>query len=59
VDELEKRLKTHLEEHGEISTPDYKAMIGTTRRTAVPLMELFDDHHITRRRDNKRVPFKS
>ena len=59
VDELEKRLKMHLEEHGEIATPDYKAMIGTTRRTAVPLMELFDDRHITRRRDNKRVPFKS
>ena len=59
VEDLEKRLREHLAQHGEIGTPEYKAMIGTTRRTAVPLMELFDDRHITRRRDNKRVPFKS
>ena len=35
-------------------TPDYKALIGTSRRTAVPLMELFDAQRLTLRRGNQR-----
>ena len=30
-------------------------MIGTTRRTAVPLMELFDQEHLTVRNGDARV----
>ena len=59
VDALEARVVQHLREHGEIDTPRYKSLIGTTRRTAVPLMELFDDRQLTRRRGNVRVPFRS
>ena len=59
VEALEQRVTQHLLEHGEIDTPSYKALIGTTRRTAVPLMELFDDRQLTRRRGNVRVPFRS
>ena len=59
VEALETRVAQHLREHGEIDTPHYKSLIGTTRRTAVPLMELFDERQLTRRRGNVRVPFRS
>jgi selenocysteine-specific elongation factor len=59
VDSLEQRVRSHFREHDELDTPTYKSLIGTSRRTAVPLMELFDDRHVTRRRDNVRVLFKS
>jgi selenocysteine-specific elongation factor len=59
VDSLEQRVRTHFREHDELDTPTYKGIIGTTRRTAVPLMELFDDRRLTRRRGNVRVLFKS
>ena len=41
--------------HGELDTPAYKALIGTSRRTAVPLMELFDAERLTVRRGETRV----
>jgi len=59
VDALEQRIQAQLNEHGELDTPRYKAIIGTSRRTAVPLMELFDERQLTRRRGNVRIPFKS
>ena len=59
VDSLEARVRAHFDDHDELDTPTYKAIIGTTRRSAMPLMEHFDDRHLTRRRGNVRVPFKS
>jgi hypothetical protein len=38
-----------------MDTKTYKEIIGTTRRTAMPLMELLDDLHITRRVGEVRV----
>ncbi len=55
VDALRERVVAHLREHGELGTPDYKSLIGTSRRTAVPLMELFDDEHVTFRKGDVRV----
>jgi len=40
---------------GEIDTAAYKALTGTTRRTTVPLMELLDELHITRRQGDIRI----
>ena len=54
VDALRDRVVAHLKAHGELETPDYKALIGTSRRTAVPLMELFDAEHVTVRRGDAR-----
>ena len=54
VDELRGRVVEWLREHGRLETADYKTLIGTTRRTAVPLMELFDAEHITVRRGEAR-----
>ncbi len=55
VEALRVRVTAHLEKHGELTTPDYKSLIGTTRKWAVPLMELFDAEHLTRRRGDVRI----
>ena len=55
VERLCKKVTLYLEEHGELDTQSYKALIGTSRRTAMPLMELLDELHITRRRGEVRV----
>jgi selenocysteine-specific elongation factor len=55
VARLRDRILTHLREHGRLDTPDYKALIGTSRRTAVPLMELFDEQQLTLRREDTRL----
>ncbi len=52
---LRAKLVAHLEAHGEIGTAAYKDLIGTTRKFAVPLMELFDTEHLTVRRGEVRV----
>ena len=55
VDELRAKVIAHLEAHGALETPAYKDLIGTTRKYAVPLMELFDAEHLTVRRGETRV----
>jgi selenocysteine-specific elongation factor len=55
VDALRERVIAHLRAHGRLATPAYKALIGTSRRTAVPLMELFDAEHVTARRGEERI----
>jgi selenocysteine-specific elongation factor len=55
VDALKQRVLDHFSEHEEMDTKTYKEIIGTTRRTAMPLMELLDDLHITRRVGEVRV----
>ena len=55
VDALRERVVSHLKSHGEIDTAGYKALTGTTRRTTVPLMELLDELHVTRRHADVRV----
>jgi selenocysteine-specific elongation factor len=51
---LRERVRAYLREHDVLETPRYKALIGTSRRTAVPLMELFDAERLTLRRGNQR-----
>jgi selenocysteine-specific elongation factor len=55
VDALRKRVVDYLQQHGAIDTAAYKALIGTSRRTAVPLMELFDEERLTLRRGEERA----
>ncbi|MDJ0865011.1 MAG: selenocysteine-specific translation elongation factor [Myxococcota bacterium] len=55
VDALRERVVAHLHEHEALETPAYKALIGTSRKHAVPLMELFDSERLTLRVDNRRV----
>ncbi len=55
VDELREKVLGHLTEHGELPTAAYKELIGTSRKWAVPLMELFDAEHLTMRKGEARV----
>jgi len=55
VESLRERVVAHFAEHETLDTQTYKALIGTTRRTAMPLMELLDELHVTRRRGDARV----
>ena len=55
VDDLREKVVRELRARGRLKTPDYKALIGTSRRTAVPLMELFDQEHLTVRSGEARV----
>jgi selenocysteine-specific elongation factor len=54
VDALRQRVLEHFAHRDELDTPAYKALIGTSRRTAVPLMELFDAERLTVRRGEVR-----
>jgi selenocysteine-specific elongation factor len=54
IEALRERVRAHFARHEELDTPTYKALIGTSRRTAVPLMELFDAEHLTVRRGEVR-----
>jgi selenocysteine-specific elongation factor len=55
VDALRARVIAHLDAHGALDTPGYKALIATTRKFAVPLMELFDEEKLTLRRGEVRI----
>jgi selenocysteine-specific elongation factor len=47
IDALRARVLDHFATRDQLDTPAYKALIGTSRRTAVPLMELFDAERLT------------
>jgi selenocysteine-specific elongation factor len=55
VADLRHRVREHLEREGELDTPTYKTLIGTSRKHAVPLMELLDGERLTVRRGDVRV----
>ncbi len=54
VEALRRRVLDHFASRDELDTPAYKALIGTSRRTAVPLMELLDAERLTVRRGEVR-----
>jgi selenocysteine-specific elongation factor len=47
IQELQQRLVAFLEEHGEISTPQFKDMTQASRKFTIPLLEYFDMQRIT------------
>ncbi len=55
VEELRGRVVAHFDANDELSTAEYKELIGTTRKWAVPLMELLDDEQLTMRKGEARV----
>jgi len=55
VDALCDKVRSHLASHDDLDTQTYKGLIGTSRRTAMPLMELLDELHVTRRHGEVRV----
>jgi selenocysteine-specific elongation factor len=55
VDDLRRRVVEWIRANGPLDTPGYKKLIGTTRKHAVPLMELFDAEQVTLRRGETRI----
>ncbi|SPD76429.1 Selenocysteine-specific elongation factor [uncultured Desulfobacterium sp.] len=55
IAELENRLVDFLKNHGEITTPQFKELTGTSRKYAIPLIEYFDQHQVTVRVGDSRV----
>jgi selenocysteine-specific elongation factor len=49
-------VRTFLAENGTLSTGDFKALTGLTRRHAIPLLEWLDARGITSRKGDVRVP---
>jgi len=55
VASLRERLVSHLRSRKEISTPEFKDMVGATRKHVIPLAEYFDRERVTLRIGDKRV----
>jgi len=47
VELLKERLISHLRQHEEISTPEFKDMTQASRKYVIPLLEYFDANHVT------------
>ena len=58
VNKLKEEVVAYFHNHETIDTQAYKSLIGTTRRTAMPLMELLDELRVTRRQGDLRVLVK-
>jgi selenocysteine-specific elongation factor len=52
---LRERLVAHLRERGEITTQEFKDLVGATRKHVIPLAEYFDREKVTLRVGEKRV----
>ena len=57
LEDGKKKLLEYLQTHGEVSVAEVRELWGTSRKYAVPLLEYFDQQHITRRVGDKRVAF--
>ncbi len=55
IQDLEKELISFLKANGEITTPQFKEMTGTSRKYTIPLIEYFDGSQLTVRVGDSRV----
>ena len=55
VEGLRERLVAHLRQRQEISTQEFKEMVGQSRKFVIPLSEFFDREKVTLRVGDKRV----
>jgi selenocysteine-specific elongation factor len=56
LDEAARRTREHLKANGKISVSDFRDLLGTTRKFALPLLEWMDEQKITRRAGDERLP---
>ncbi len=54
--EIEAKLREFFKKELEITVPQFKDLIGTTRKHAIPLLEFLDNRGITHRHENVRKP---
>jgi len=55
IADLKQRLIAHLSEHREISTQQFKELVGGSRKFVIPLSEYFDREKVTLRVGDKRL----
>ncbi len=58
VEEVAAKVREYLSEKGEMTVSQFRDLIGTTRKYAVPLVELMDQERVTLRRGDVRVLWK-
>jgi selenocysteine-specific elongation factor len=49
LDELRAALRAHLQQHGQITAQEWKALVGSSRKWTIPLAEHFDAEKVTMR----------
>lgn len=59
VEEARRLLVERLEQAGSITVSDFRDVLGTSRKFALPLLEYFDQIKLTKRKGDERVPFFS
>ncbi len=57
LDEAREKVVNFLKENGEITPSEFRDMVSTSRKYAVPILEYFDSEKITKRIEDKRVLF--
>jgi selenocysteine-specific elongation factor len=57
-EQLKKKVIAYLEKQGELTTPQFKEMVGLTRKYIIPLIECLDMHKVTQRQGDIRVLLK-
>ena len=55
LDEIERQLRMHLEQRGEITAGEFRDLLHISRKYAIPLLEHFDNQRLTMRMGDKRV----
>lgn len=56
LEEGARRTREHLKAQGKISVSEFRDLLGTTRKYALPLLEWMDEQKITRRAGDERLP---
>ena len=56
LEEGARRTREHLKASGKISVSEFRDLLGTTRKYALPLLEWMDEQKITRRAGDERLP---
>lgn len=55
LDEARRRVAEHLRAKGKLSVSEFRDLLGTTRKYALPLLEYFDETKVTRRSGDDRI----
>jgi selenocysteine-specific elongation factor len=56
MEKVVKKVAGYFESNGELGVPDFKGLVGCSRKFAVPLLEYLDRNGVTRRVGDKRAP---
>ena len=55
VEQAERTIREHISKNAKITVSEFRDLVGTTRKYALPLLEYFDSKRVTRRRGDERV----